>query len=167
MKIKTRALTKEDFYRAFVSKTHAIESFDKNRAFLGISFDTDRNYFVGQISEDSLEIWRPSRITGRGITQRIFSGTYMEMGDRVVVEGSFRFANLIFFGHVIAGIITSFVFFLLSLAVLLRWFPENILTILAALAIGVGVGGYFPFAFSRILTITCEKDVIKFLSSLK
>ena len=57
MKIKTRALTKEDFYRAFVSKTHAIESFDKNRAFLGISFDTDRNYFVGQISEDSLEIW--------------------------------------------------------------------------------------------------------------
>ena len=163
MRIKTGALTKEDFYRSFVSKTHAKEP----RVYLGISFDTDRSYFVGQISEDFIAIWRPSRISGRGIAQRIFSGIYMETDDCVVVEGSFRFTNLNFFARAFAGIVSSFAFFVLSLAIFLQWFPENILTVLAALAVGVGVGGYFPFAFSRILTITCEKDVIKFLSSLK
>ena len=163
MRIDSVARCKNDFYGILKLKMKPGTSFEKKTAqVLSLDFFFDRDYFRGEIDEDSLWIMRPRRIT-IPLAQRVFSGFYTETDGHVVVYGSFQFASYEKRLNIVFSIVVAF----FSFYILLRIPPiSTVLAIISSLIIGVAFWGCI-IGMSLITSRHCEEDVIRLMSTLR
>lgn len=159
--VQTNVRNKSDFRRAFKAKVKSGSKFTEKTALvfsLENFFNMDRDLFYGEIDEHSFWIIRPRRM-GSSSSQRIFRGEYSEENGTVIVVGSFEFTNFASSWNILFGAgITLFALIVFLSA-----------QVPAALFLSLSTGAAFfglVISVDILTSYPCEKDVIRFLSSI-
>lgn len=162
IRIQTKTRSKSDFRRAFLAKVKPGSKITEKTAMvftLDAFFNMDRDLFYGEIDEYSFWIIRPHRMWSSS-SQRIFRGDYSEENGSVVAVGSFEFSDFDASWNILFGAVVAFFAFLGFLAAQI---PAALF-----LALGVGAAACGLVIGARLLmSRLCEKDVVKFLSSIR
>lgn len=161
MRIDSTVQNKEDFYKILKLKMRTGTRLEKKTAQV-ISLDLffNRDFFCGEINEDTLWVMRPRRIR-LPFAQRVFSGFYSEADGHVVVYGSFRFSSYDKWLSIIFSAIISF----LSLFIMIRLpMLSPVIAVIISLLIGASFWGVI-IVVDLFTSRRCEEDVIRLLSS--
>ena len=162
IRVQTNARSKSDFRLGFKEKVKAGSKFSEKTSLvftLDAFFNMDRDLFYGEIDEYSFWIIRPLRMWSSS-SQRIFRGDYSEENGTVVVVGSFEFVEFVSSWNVLFCAVIALIAFLVLLSAQV---PAALFLSLCAGAAACGL----VIGIDLLISRPCEKDVLRFLSSIR
>jgi len=163
LRIKTSAISKEDFYRSFLSGIKANSRFiEKTAVVPSLDILLERNSFAGDVNHEFFWIMRPYRIP-LPFYQRIFQGKVIEKEECVEIEGRFCFPSHAIIWNIVLASIIAFMSFLFL-------FKFGIFSLAGKIVFSLMVGLLLygiTLGWERLISIACEKDVVHYLASRK